>query len=169
MLIGIRFFFGLGEGSYIPAQYKALAVWFPKKERGKATALTNISMAVGGAITSIIAAALIGGIGWRNVFYGLMFPGLLLAFLFWLLVRDSPLKSKKISAEELAEINADDTAVETPEKVKIKDILKYPVVWQLYGVYFSSALANFGVISWLSVYIVDGFKRNTNAIWVWVL
>jgi sugar phosphate permease len=154
-LVGIRFAFGLGEGSYIPAQYKALAVWFPKKERGRAISLTNISMMVGTAMTAIIAAALIGKFGWRAVFYSLFVPGLLLAGLFWLVVKDSPAKNKKISAEELAEINADDAALESAEKVKVADIFKYPVVWQLYAVYFVSAMVSFGVTSWLSVYVVD--------------
>lgn len=87
-LVGIRFAFGLGEGSFVPAQYKALAVWFPKKERGRATSITNISMMVGGAITAIIAAALIGRFGWRAVFFSLFIPGILLAALFWFVIKD---------------------------------------------------------------------------------
>ena len=157
-LVGIRFAFGLGEGSFVPAQYKALAVWFPKKERGRATSLTNISMMVGGAITAIIAAALIGKFGWRAVFYSLFIPGILLAILFWIMVKDSPAKDKKLSAEELSEINSDDVAVESAEKVKVVDILKYPLVWQLYIVYFMSALVSFGLNNWLSVYVVDYLK-----------
>lgn len=157
-LVGIRFFFGFGEGSYVPAQYKALAVWFPKKERGRATAITNISMMVGGAMTAIIAAALIGRFGWRSIFQGLLIPGVIIAVLFWFVVKDSPARNKKISAEELAEINADDVAVEAAEKVKIVDILKYPVVWQLYLVYFTSAMVSFGMNNWLSVYVVNVLK-----------
>ena len=157
-LVGIRFAFGLGEGSFVPAQYKALAVWFPKKERGRATSLTNISMMVGGAITAIIAAALIGKFGWRAVFYSLFIPGILLAILFWIMVKDSPAKDKKVSAEELSEINSDDVAVESAEKVRVVDILKYPLVWQLYIVYFMSALVSFGLNNWLSVYVVDYLK-----------
>lgn len=157
-LVGVRFLFGLGEGSYVPAQYKALAVWFPKKERGRATAITNISMMVGGVLTAIVAAVLIGKFGWRNVFYSLFVPGLIIGFLYWVVVRDSPAKAKKLSAEELAEINADDVAVETAQKVKIADILKYPTVWQLYLVYFVSAMVSFGVNSWMSIYVVDVLK-----------
>ncbi len=157
-LVGIRFAFGLGEGSFVPAQYKALAVWFPKKERGRATAITNISMMIGGALTAIIAAGLIGKFGWRSVFYSLFVPGLILAVLFWIFVKDSPAKDKKLSAAELAEINADDVAVESAQKIKIADILKYPVIWQLYAVYFVSAMVSFGVNSWMSVYVVDGLK-----------
>ncbi len=157
-LVGVRFLFGMGEGSFVPAQYKALAVWFPKKERGRATALTNVSMMVGGAITAIVAAALIGSLGWRSVFQILIIPGLLLAGLFWFLVKDSPLKDKKVSEKELAEINEDDVAVEAAQKVKIVDILKYPVVWQLFAVYFVSAMVSFGVNNWMSIYVVDALK-----------
>ena len=157
-LVGIRFAFGLGEGSFVPAQYKALAVWFPKKERGRATSITNISMMVGGAITAIIAAALIGRFGWRAVFFSLFIPGILLAALFWFVIKDSPAKDKKLSPEEYAEINSDDVAVETAEKIKIVDILKYPLVWQLYIVYFLSAMVSFGLNNWMSVYVVDFLK-----------
>lgn len=155
-LIAIRFTFGLGEGSYVPAQYKAIAVWFPKKERGRATSISNIGMSVGGALTSIIAATLIVAFGWRNVFYILLIPGLIIAALFWFVVKSSPAKNKKISAEEMAEINSDDVSLETAEKVRIRDILKYPAVWQIYITYFMSAMVSFGVNSWLAVYVVDG-------------
>lgn len=157
-LVGVRFLFGLGEGSFVPAQYKALAVWFPKKERGRANAFANISMMIGGAFTAIIAAAVIGSFGWRTVFYAMFIPGVLLAALFWFVVRDSPAKNKRVSAEELAEINADDVAVETAQKVRAVELLKFPVVWQLYIVYFVSAMVNFGVVNWMSIYVVDHLK-----------
>lgn len=157
-LVGVRFLFGLGEGSFVPAQYKALAVWFPKKERGRANALVNISMMIGGAFTALIAAALIGNFGWRMVFYVMFVPGLLIAALFWFVVRDSPAKNKRVSAAELAEINADDVAVESAQKVRAVELLKFPVVWQLYIVYFVSAMVNFGVMNWMSIYVVDHLK-----------
>jgi ACS family hexuronate transporter-like MFS transporter len=64
-----RFLLGIGEGGGFPAASKAVAQWFPAKERSSAFGLFN----TGSSIGSILAVPLFGLImvqfGWRWVFF----------------------------------------------------------------------------------------------------
>src|SRR5450432_2925909 len=77
---GARVALGLGEGGNFPSAIKAVAHWFPKRERALATALLNSGANVG----AILAPATVPWIaftwGWRYAFVAAGIAGL-----FWLL------------------------------------------------------------------------------------
>src|SRR5215216_7033178 len=49
-----RFLLGIGESANWPAATKAVSEWFPKRERGLATALFDSGSSIGGAIAPLI-------------------------------------------------------------------------------------------------------------------
>src|SRR2546425_1923144 len=64
-----RFLLGAGESANLPGAVKAVSEWFPKRERGLATALFDSGSSVGGAIAPFIVLA--GGLrgGWRPTLF----------------------------------------------------------------------------------------------------
>ena len=52
--LGFRFFLGAAESGNWPAATKAVSEWFPKHERGLATALFDSGSSIGGAIAPFI-------------------------------------------------------------------------------------------------------------------
>jgi MFS transporter, ACS family, hexuronate transporter len=103
---GARVALGLGEGGNFPSAIKAVAQWFPRKERALATAVFNSGANVG----AIIAPALIPWLaytwGWRSAFVAAGLAGLLwLAF--WLPLYEIPERTKRLRQEELAYIQSD--------------------------------------------------------------
>src|SRR5258708_2329103 len=52
--LGARFALGFGEAGVFPASIKAIAEWFPKKERALATGIFNAGTNVGAIITPVI-------------------------------------------------------------------------------------------------------------------
>src|ERR1700704_5305655 len=76
-----RFLLGAGESANWPAATKAVSEWFPKQERGVATALFDSGSSVGGAIAPFIVLWIYFRWGWRPAF---VVPGCL-GFL-WLVV-----------------------------------------------------------------------------------
>jgi ACS family hexuronate transporter-like MFS transporter len=71
---GFRFLLGLGESANWPAATKAVAEWFPKRERGLATALFDSGSSVGGALAPFVIIPIYLQWGWRPAF---VIPGLL--------------------------------------------------------------------------------------------
>ena len=159
-----RFFFGLGEGVYPAAAFKAVAVWFPPKERARANAVKLASTPFGAALAPLLVVAVMSVGTWRMVFFVLLAPGVIIALLFWIVVRDDPSKSPNVTAEELAEIDggrSDAVAVEAPV-VGLAAALKVPGMLRYFVVLFTFNIGNWGFTSWLPTYLVKarGFSAT---------
>jgi len=90
---------GLGEAGNYPAAMKAVAEWFPKKERGLATGIFNAGTSVGVIVALMIAPWILVNYGWQSVFWitgALGFVWLI----FWWWLYDIPSKQKYVSHDE---------------------------------------------------------------------
>ncbi len=63
-----RFLLGMGEGGGFPAATKAVAEWFPARERSTAMGMINAGTAVGAVLAPPAIAAVIAAANWRWVF-----------------------------------------------------------------------------------------------------
>ncbi len=101
-----RFSLGVGEAGSFPASIKAIAEWFPKKERALATGLFNSGSNIGAIVTPLIVPWLTIRFGWRWAFIGTGALGALWVVA-WLAVYRRPEESRLLSAHELAYIQSD--------------------------------------------------------------
>ena len=90
---------GLGEAGNFPAAMKAVAEWFPKKERALATGLFNAGTSIGVILALIIAPWILVKYGWQQVFWITGALGFIW-LVFWLFLYDIPSKQKRLTAEE---------------------------------------------------------------------
>src|SRR4029453_12061061 len=74
---------GLGEGGNFPAGIKAVALWFPKRERAYATSLFNAGTNVGAIVAPAVVPWIATTWGWQSAFVAAGVAGLLWLFL-WL-------------------------------------------------------------------------------------
>jgi len=81
--IAARFALGLGEASYFPAAVKAIAEWFPRRERALATGLFNAGTNVGAILAPIVTAWITVAFGWPWAFVATGSLGFALAALWW--------------------------------------------------------------------------------------
>ena len=65
-----RFSLGIGEAGSFPASIKAIAEWFPKRERALATGLFNSGANVGAILAPLMVRWLTSQYGWRMAFIG---------------------------------------------------------------------------------------------------
>ena len=118
---------GLGEGGNFPSAIKAVALWFPKKERALATSIFNSGSNVG----AIIAPALVPWIaftwGWQAAFIGAGIAGFIWLF-FWMPLYDFPEKIKKLNKTELEHIRSDADSDGT-KKIPWLTLLGYRQTW----------------------------------------
>ena len=89
---------GLGEGGNFPSSIKAVAHWFPKRERAFATALFNSGANVGAIVAPAIVPVIAAAWGWRAAFVVMGVVGFLWLLL-WIPFYDDP---EKIEAADAA-------------------------------------------------------------------
>ncbi|HET6970061.1 MAG TPA: MFS transporter [Phenylobacterium sp.] len=104
--IGVRMLLGVGEGGGFPGGIKAVAEWFPKKERAFATGLFNAGTNIGAIVTPLVIPAVTLAFGWRAAFVITGVVGLIWMPV-WLLIYRRPREHKRVGAAELAHIESD--------------------------------------------------------------
>lgn len=107
-MVAIRFLFGVGEAGAYPNIARALARWFPVRERATAQSYIWLSSRLGGAVAPVLVGGLIAiGGDWRRAFWILGATGVLWAFWFWRWFRDRPEDDPRVNDAERALIRAD--------------------------------------------------------------
>ena len=118
-----RFMLGIGEAANFPASVKAVAEWFPKKERALATGIFNAGTNVGAIIAPATALVLSAYFGWQSAF---IFTGAVgfLWLIFWWFLYQRPEEHPRLAAEELTYIR-DGEAAPKVEKPSFMEALRY--------------------------------------------
>lgn len=83
-----RFALGVGEAANFPAAIKAVAEWFPTRERALATGLFNSGVALGTIVASISVPLMAASFDWPATFVATGTIGFLWLPVWWALYRD---------------------------------------------------------------------------------
>jgi ACS family hexuronate transporter-like MFS transporter len=121
-----RFALGIGEAGNFPASIKAVADWFPKKERALATGIFNAGSNMGAIMAPALVPVLALGWGWQAAFIATGLAGLLWVFFWWPIYRH-PEEKASLCASELAYIRSDPP--DTIAKVPWRELLPYRQTW----------------------------------------
>jgi ACS family hexuronate transporter-like MFS transporter len=110
-----RFALGLGEAGSFPASIKAVAEWFPKKERALATGIFNSGTNIGALTTPLLIPWITARYGWRMAFIATGAVGFLW-LVAWLALYRTPENQPRLSKAELDYIRSDppETGVKIP-------------------------------------------------------
>lgn len=93
-----RFALGIGEAGNFPAAIKAVAEWFPMRERALATGLFNSGSTVGAIIAPLVVSAITAAYGWRASFVALGAVGILWLAL-WVVLYRRPARSRMVDGD----------------------------------------------------------------------
>ena len=150
-----RFSLGLGEAGSFPASIKAVAEWFPKRERAVATGIFNSGTNVGAIVTPLLVRWLMARFGWRMAFIATGALGLVW-IVAWLALFHRPEKSRMVSAAELEWIRSDAEVVEAG--VPWRKLLRLRQAWAVgLGKFFTDP------IWWVYLFWMPDFlSRNLN-------
>ncbi|HXE80788.1 MAG TPA: MFS transporter [Vicinamibacterales bacterium] len=104
--IAARFALGLGEAGNFPAAIKAVAEWFPKRERALATGIFNSGTNVGALVTPIVVPIITLTWGW---YWAFVITGALgfVWLIWWWIAYDAPDRHPRVKPAELALIQSD--------------------------------------------------------------
>lgn len=126
-----RFSLAVGQSGNFPSAIKAVAEWFPKKDRALAVGIFNGGANMGTILSPLIIPILVLNFdNWRVGFLW-TFPISVIWVLLWLKYFRRPEQSSQVSADELQYINSDYSQQENTEKVGWKDILPHRGAWAI--------------------------------------
>lgn len=163
--LGLGFF----EGHHFSPSHKAMANWFPKEEKGRATSFFSTTWAVGPAIFPVVGtwiAAIYGS--WRPVFFWLAVPGIIGILILWYFVADKPddmLNKGRISQAEVDYINAGVVSEESTKGSQsgLAIVIRDLHFWLYSIMLFANLAIYWGSTTWISSYLYEqhGFNLKT--------
>ena len=162
-IISARLLLGVAEAPTFPGNAKAIGVWFPRSERGLATAIFDASAKFASAIGIPLVAIVVHYWGWRMSF---LFTGVLsLGYfaLFWFMYRD-PTADPLLSVAEREHIAAgggqSEGAVDPQQAASLFFLLRRKKVW---GLALGMAAYNYNFylfLTWLPGYLSSALHLN---------
>jgi len=84
----LRMTVGVGEAGGSPPSYSLISDYFPAKERGVGLALYSLGVPLGSMLGTALGASVAADYGWRTAFFVVGLPGVVLALLMLLIVRE---------------------------------------------------------------------------------
>lgn len=160
MLAISRFLLGMGEGGGFPAATRAVAEWFPVKDRSTAMGIMNAGTAVGAVAAPPLSAAILLIASWRWIF---VVTGLFgLAWVLWwrasyflpVQPRDAALSAEPASLSQISWF----------------DLFRIRETWGLVFAKFLSDAAWYFYLFWLPKYLYDarGFDIKAVGTFAWI-
>jgi len=160
MLAISRFLLGMGEGGGFPAATRAVAEWFPVKDRSTAMGIVNAGTAVGAVAAPPLSAAILLIASWRWIF---VVTGLFgLAWVLWwrasyflpVQPRDAALSAEPASLSQISWF----------------DLFRIRETWGLVFAKFLSDAAWYFYLFWLPKYLYDarGFDIKAVGTFAWI-
>jgi ACS family hexuronate transporter-like MFS transporter len=160
-----RFLLGLGEGGGFPGSAKAVAEWFPARERSFAFGIFNTGSSLGAVIAPPLIAGIVSQSNWRWVFFVTGAAGFVWAVV-WLRLYELPWKSRFLTLAERTYLGdlgvtvgpprpANPSTRDVEPAVRWLDLFKYRQVLGLLAAKFLTDSAWYFFIFWLPKYLGD--------------
>ncbi|WP_334015134.1 spinster family MFS transporter [Alteromonas sp. S167] len=142
---------GIGEAGGSPPSHSIISDLFPKEKRAGALAIYSLGIPFGVMLAFFASAFFLqgGSADWRTVMYSVGIPGILLAVLLKLTVKEP--KRTATSAVDEAQV------AKPSVKSSLKTLLKIPTWWGMaLGISFGS-FGNYAISTWIIDYYVRAF------------
>jgi ACS family glucarate transporter-like MFS transporter len=159
----LRFALGFAECPSFPANARIVANWFPKSERGTASAIFNASQYFSVVAFTPMMGWLAQYYGWRSVFLAMGIIGVVGAVIFAAVVH-SPSRHKRISKREYAYIEEGGALVNLDRPAAAAQPIRWSILSQLltnrmlWGIYLAqyciTALTYF-YSTWFAIYLIE--------------
>jgi ACS family hexuronate transporter-like MFS transporter len=165
MLAASRFLLGVGEGGAFPAATRAVAEWFPTKQRATAMGIVNAGTAVGAILAPPLIAVILAYTNWRWIF--VLTGGIGLLWAAWWRLSYSPPSLNRSPTE------ADPTADPTPDAATSLPWIHLFRVRETRGLVAAKCLSDaawFFYLFWLPKYLYDarGFDIKAVGTFAWM-
>jgi len=109
---------GVGEAGCSPPIHSLISDYFPEERRATALSIYSLGIPIGGAIGTLAGGWIGEYFGWRTAFYVVGLPGILVAVVFYLTIKEPPRGATEVKAV-------------SAEGIPLMDTLKF--MWSLHS------------------------------------
>lgn len=148
---------GFAEAGVFPASIKAVAEWFPKRERALATGVFNSGTNIGAVLTPVIAPLLTKWVGWRWAFFIIGSVGFLWLAA-WLAAYRTPEAHSRCSPAELAYIRSDPQEAVT--RISWRSLVPHRQMWAVAVGKFCTDPIWWFYLFWMPDFLQRTYKLN---------
>jgi predicted MFS family arabinose efflux permease len=149
MLFLFRVGVGIGEAGAGPASHSLIGDYFRKIQRPAAIGIFSLGVPLGNFLGIYLGGLLVADLGWRMTFVALGLPGLLLALIVWLTVRE-PARGGMDDPADLALLKAGD---DIPLLDTVKQLWSSPTFRIMSYSAAPSALCGYGMNLWMPSFL----------------
>ena len=138
-----RVMIGAGEAGGSPPSYSLISDYFPAKERGTGLALYSLGVPLGSMLGVLYGGHVAAAYGWRIAFFAVGLPGVVLALLMLLIIREP----KRGGLDEVA-LGADAHEPAPPASVVIKAFFANRTLFCVAVACGLSAFVGYAMLNW---------------------
>ncbi len=158
---------GLSESGNFPSAIKAVALWFPKRERAFATSIFNAGTNAGALIAPAVVPWVAFKWGWQAAFVSAGIAGLLWLAL-WIPFYHLPRKTRRVNAAELSLIQSDKDETTDGEKAPWLGLLAYPQTWSFIVAKFLTDPVWWFYLVWLPDFFKQVRSLDIQRSWIYI-
>jgi sugar phosphate permease len=173
----LRLGLGMGEGPAVTGAAALLKAWFPHKERATATGIYLSASQIALISVPPVCVAIMVHWGWRMVFYVFSVPGIIMAAVWYVFVRNRPEESPHCNVREqeyIVQSSVEARSQEDPQAksmgwvdvfirvrrgMKVLDtnsqVLRSWTIWADCIVTFFISMCQYGMWTWIPSYLVS--------------
>lgn len=171
VMLGVfRLLLGAGEGGGFPAATRAVAEWFPVRERSTAMGIINAGTAVGMIVAPPLIALVLSFASWRWIFQLTGSAGLLWT-LWWRREYFPPEQHPKLTETERRETRSEiDRGSAGASAIGWLQLFRFRQTWGVVLAKFLTDAAWYFYLFWLPKYLYDarGFDIKAVATFAWI-
>ena len=150
---------GVGEAGCSPAAHSMVADYFPAHQRATALGIYSLGIPIG-ILFGFLAGGWINQIfGWRLAFFVVGLPGIALALVVWLTVREPP----RGMAEQRADVQPPPGMLETFRFLMAKKSFRHLALGGAL-----TAFVGYSYVSWLPSFLTRSYGMHTGEIGTWL-
>jgi ACS family hexuronate transporter-like MFS transporter len=156
-LLIVRILFGMGEGPIGSTFNKTVRNWFPHGQQASAVSVANAGTPLGAALSGPVVGLLALNFGWRVAFVIITLIGIAWTVFWFAIATDKPSESSRVSAEELAELEAGQKT-QPPASSTRKPLGPYlmrPAILATAFAFFGYSCILFFFLTWFPTYLVS--------------
>ena len=139
---------GIGEAGGSPPAHSLISDYFPKEKRSSALAIYSLGIPFGQMFAFLAGGWVLQNLGWRNAFFVVGIPGIILAVVLKLMVKE-PLRGAQDKV-------ATQAALKVSFKDGLKQLLAIPTYWGVIAAVTLASFTGYGTAMW----IVDFYRRT---------
>ena len=160
VLLMCRVGVGIGEAGCTPPANSLIADYYAPRDRSQALGVYAMGITLGGMFANLIGGWVTDAFGWRMAFFVVGLPGVLVALVFKLTVKEPPRGYTDPKRTQSAE--------PVPLREAIGELAAKPAFWLMTGGATVAAFCGYGISSFQSIFLVRTHEITTGEAAIWI-